>query len=93
MMPSFGTHEAPTRTFFRAPRTSSGMNVALFRANAKKGVVIPKKSTPTGLTSVIFQLPRWKLEAIREMAKATRVRQSEYFREAVADLLAKHDLT
>jgi predicted DNA-binding protein len=31
-----------------------------------------------------------RLERLKELSKKTRVRQSEYLREAIADLLAKY---
>lgn len=43
------------------------------------------------LTSVVFRLSREKLEALKALSRATRIRQSEYLREAIADLLAKYE--
>lgn len=43
------------------------------------------------LTSVVFRLTRERLEALKTLSRATRIRQSEYLREAIADVLAKHD--
>ena len=43
------------------------------------------------LTSVVFRLTRDRLEALKTLSRATRIRQSEYLREAIADVLAKHD--
>ena len=31
-----------------------------------------------------------KLEALKDLSKTTRIRQSEYLREAISDLLAKY---
>lgn len=45
---------------------------------------------PSQLVSVVFRLPLAKLERVRELSKDTRVRQSEFLREAIADLLVKH---
>lgn len=45
----------------------------------------------TRLTSLVFRIPRERLELIKGLARKTRVRQSEYLREAVADLLAKYE--
>lgn len=42
------------------------------------------------LTSVVFRLSRDRLEALKELSKQTRIRQSEYLREAIADLLGKY---
>ncbi|MFN0062581.1 MAG: ribbon-helix-helix domain-containing protein [Myxococcaceae bacterium] len=44
------------------------------------------------LTSVVFRLTRAKLDALKALSRATRVRQSEYLREAIADLLAKYQV-
>lgn len=43
------------------------------------------------LISLVFRLPRAKLERLAELAKRTRIRQSEFLREAIADLLAKYE--
>lgn len=47
------------------------------------------RRNPT-LVSVVFKLPRTSRDAVDQLATATRVRKSEYLREAIADLLAKH---
>jgi len=43
------------------------------------------------LTSVVFRLNRERLESLKELSKETRIRQSEYLREAIGDLLEKYD--
>lgn len=43
------------------------------------------------LTSVVFRLHREKLDALKELSKSTRIRQSEYLREAISDLLTKYE--
>lgn len=43
------------------------------------------------LTSVVFRLNRDRLGALKELSRATRIRQSEYLREAIADLLGKYE--
>ncbi len=43
------------------------------------------------LTSVVFRLGRDRLELLKGLSKETRIRQSEYLREAISDLLLKHD--
>lgn len=43
------------------------------------------------LTSVVFRLNRDKLESLKELSKSTRIRQSEYLREAISDLLDKYE--
>ena len=48
------------------------------------------------LTSVVFRLSRGKLDALKDLSRSTRIRQSEYLREAISDLLEKYqdrDLT
>lgn len=42
------------------------------------------------LTSVVFRLTRDRLEALKSLSRSTRIRQSEYLREAISDVLAKH---
>jgi len=42
------------------------------------------------LTSVVFRLSRERLEALKQLSKQTRIRQSEYLREAISDLLEKY---
>ncbi len=43
------------------------------------------------LTSVVFRLNRDRLEQLKELSRETRIRQSEYLREAIGDLLDKYD--
>jgi predicted DNA-binding protein len=43
------------------------------------------------LTSLVFRIPKQRLERLKELSKKTRVRQSEYLREAIADLLNKYE--
>ncbi|MCU0698072.1 MAG: ribbon-helix-helix domain-containing protein [Myxococcaceae bacterium] len=43
------------------------------------------------LTSVVFRLNRDRLDALKELSKETRIRQSEYLREAISDLLEKYE--
>lgn len=43
------------------------------------------------LTSVVFRLNREKLDALKELSRSTRIRQSEYLREAISDLLSKYE--
>jgi predicted DNA-binding protein len=43
------------------------------------------------LTSVVFRLNREKLDALKDLSKTTRIRQSEYLREAISDLLTKYE--
>ncbi|HCF59529.1 MAG TPA: hypothetical protein DFS52_16240 [Myxococcales bacterium] len=42
------------------------------------------------LISLVFRIPRSKLQALKGLSTRTRVRQSEYLREAIEDLLAKY---
>lgn len=43
------------------------------------------------LTSVVFRLNRDRLDALKDLSKETRIRQSEYLREAIGDLLTKYE--
>lgn len=43
------------------------------------------------LLSLVFRLERAKLEALKDLSKSTRIRQSEYLREAISDLLVKYE--
>lgn len=43
------------------------------------------------LVSLVFRIHREKLDEVKALSKETRVRQSEFLREAVADLLLKHE--
>ena len=42
------------------------------------------------LEPMLVRLPPTLAEQLRQLARATRIRQSDYLREAVADLLAKY---
>ena len=42
------------------------------------------------LTSLVFRIPKPRLEQLKQLSRKTRVRQSEYLREAIADLLMKY---
>jgi predicted DNA-binding protein len=43
------------------------------------------------LTSVVFRLNRDRLDTLKELSKETRIRQSEYLREAISDLIEKYE--
>lgn len=43
------------------------------------------------LTSVVFRLKRERLDLLKDLSKETRIRQSEYLREAISDLLDKYE--
>lgn len=43
------------------------------------------------LTSVVFRVNKDKLETLKDLSRVTRVRQSEYLREAIGDLLEKYE--
>ncbi len=43
------------------------------------------------LTSVVFRLSREKLSSLKGLSRSTRIRQSEYLREAISDLLEKYE--
>ena len=44
----------------------------------------------TRLEPMLVRLPPTLAQQLRDLARATRIRQSDYLREAVADLLAKY---
>jgi Arc/MetJ-type ribon-helix-helix transcriptional regulator len=50
----------------------------------------PTSSAVTRLEPMLVRLPPQLANELRNLAKKTRVRQSDYLREAVADLLAKY---
>jgi predicted DNA-binding protein len=43
------------------------------------------------LVSLVFRIPKPRLEALKGLSNKTRVRQSEYLREAIEDLLQKYE--
>ena len=43
------------------------------------------------LVSLVFRIPKQRLDALKGLSTKTRVRQSEYLREAIDDLLCKYD--
>lgn len=43
------------------------------------------------LQSVVFRLSREKLDSLKDLSRHTRIRQSEYLREAISDLLEKYE--
>ncbi len=45
---------------------------------------------PSRLEPMLVRLPPTLAEQLRQLARATRIRQSDYLREAVSDLLAKY---
>ena len=52
---------------------------------------VPHMDDNTRLTSVVFRLNRDRLESLKDLSKETRIRQSEYLREAISDLLEKYE--
>ncbi len=64
---------------------------AAFQAAEGGGPVRPKKASRPTLTSIVFRIRKSKLDALQALAKRTRIRQSEYLREAIADLIAKYE--
>jgi predicted DNA-binding protein len=48
--------------------------------------------TQSRLTSVVFRLTKERLEALKALSRTSRIRQSEYLREAIADLLTKYSV-
>lgn len=43
------------------------------------------------LTSIVFRLNRERLDALKDLSRESRIRQSEYLREAIGDLLEKYE--
>ena len=43
------------------------------------------------LTSVVFRLQKDRLDLLKDLSRSTRIRQSEYLREAIGDLLGKYN--
>jgi hypothetical protein len=50
----------------------------------------PPGDDQTRLEPMLIRLPPSLAERLRQLARATRIRQSDYLREAVADLLEKY---
>jgi metal-responsive CopG/Arc/MetJ family transcriptional regulator len=50
----------------------------------------PEEGSVTRLEPMLIRLPPALAAELRSLARRTRVRQSDYLREAVADLLAKY---
>ena len=48
-------------------------------------------NTDSRLTSVVFRLNRDRLDMLKDLSKETRIRQSEYLREAISDLIGKYE--
>ena len=57
-------------------------------ANGRRPAPVATKPSGTVATNVL--VPRRHLEALRALARETRVQQSEYLREAIGDLLDKY---
>jgi hypothetical protein len=53
-------------------------------------VALPDSQNPNRLEPMLIRLPPAFAAELRNLARRTRVRQSDYLREAVADLLAKY---
>lgn len=54
-----------------------------------ESVQIPPSTNPR-LEPMLIRLPPTLADRLRRLARATRIRQSDYLREAVVDLLAKY---
>jgi hypothetical protein len=48
------------------------------------------QGNPSKLEPMLIRLPPAMANQLRQLAQATRIRQSDYLREAVADLIAKY---
>ena len=49
------------------------------------------KATRRGMVGLVFRLPVSSLLRLKELSANTRIRQSEYLREAIADMLMKYE--
>jgi len=60
--------------------------------NLQAPMVTPQSAAipSSRLEPMLIRLPPALASRLRELARATRVRQSDYLREAVSDLLAKY---
>ena len=58
--------------------------------NTQMEVAIADSQNPNRLEPMLIRLPPAFAAELRSLARRTRVRQSDYLREAVADLLAKY---
>jgi Arc/MetJ-type ribon-helix-helix transcriptional regulator len=58
--------------------------------NTSIEIAIPDPQHPNRLEPMLIRLPPAFAAELRNLARRTRVRQSDYLREAVADLLAKY---
>ena len=52
--------------------------------------IVDPSQSPNRLEPMLIRLPPAFAAELRNLARRTRVRQSDYLREAVADLLAKY---
>lgn len=43
------------------------------------------------MLSLVFRLPKELLDLLKQLSESTRIRQSEYLREAIDDLLHKYE--
>jgi hypothetical protein len=59
-------------------------------ATAAAPTMSPAEVASNRLEPMLVRLPRPLAAELRNLARRTRVRQSDYLREAVADLLAKY---
>lgn len=59
-------------------------------ADAVDTALNPVEQSPNRLEPMLIRLPPAFAAELRNLARKTRVRQSDYLREAVADLLAKY---
>ena len=58
--------------------------------NTSMDATVDPAQSPSRLEPMLIRLPPAFAAELRNLARRTRVRQSDYLREAVADLLAKY---
>ncbi len=64
--------------------------VELVRSSTGRDPVPPEQHGPVRLEPMLVRLPPELASRLRRLARATRIRQSDYLREAVNDLLVKY---
>jgi len=64
--------------------------IELIRTEPSAPPTSPGSSNPARLEPMLVRLPPELASRLRRLARATRIRQSDYLREAVSDLLAKY---
>jgi len=64
--------------------------IELIRTGPTNPPTPPNSPHPGRLEPMLVRLPPELASRLRQLARSTRIRQSDYLREAVSDLLAKY---